>query len=88
MKTFRNREGRTLQPGTWYNFGGNISLMLFAKRKNSKRWSYAMRCDTTGEITHTKGPASEDAVSMGLYRSATPVGYASFCFGRDFHEEE
>lgn len=47
-----------------------------------------MRCDTTGEITHTKGPASEDAVSMGLYRSATPVGYASFCFGRDFHEEE
>lgn len=86
MREFKNANGETLELGRWYNFGGNVSFRVSRHGKNGL--AYAMREDETGTIHKPAGPAARDSLSMALYRSRVPHGYARYCMGADFKPEQ
>lgn len=73
-----NKAGEEIEPGRWYNFGGNVSVRV---QRNNR---LSIRLDTTGEIAYPAGPASRDSLSSALYYGETPESYAYFAFGEDF----
>lgn len=73
----KNKFGEELQPGKWYNFGGNVSWRI----TGTKRESFAARTDADGAIHKPSGPASRDAIRAALYYRAPSIGYGAYIGG-------